>query len=114
MGDQKERPTMLNAGQVAERLNMSKGFACKAIRDMNDEQEALGRPAVKGRVRSDHFERRYFAGDEDARVQERERHFLRAVLLPRRQGRREAQGEEGLCHGTRCAFMIRTQLEPFI
>lgn len=68
MGDQKEKPTMLNAAQVAERLNMSKGYAYKVIRDMNDEQEALGRPVVKGRVRSDHFERSYFAGDEDARV----------------------------------------------
>ena len=68
LGDQKEKPTMLNAAQVAERLNMSKGYAYKVIRDMNDEQEALGRPVVKGHVRSDHFERRYFAGDEDARV----------------------------------------------
>ena len=43
---------MLNAGQVAERLNISKGYAYKVIREMNDEQEALGRPVVKGRVRS--------------------------------------------------------------
>ena len=66
--EQKDKPTMLNAAQVAERLNMSKGYAYKVIREMNDEQEALGRPVVKGRVRSDHFERRYFAGDEDARI----------------------------------------------
>lgn len=68
MSKKKDKPTMLNAAQVAERLNMSKGFAYKIIREMNDEQEALGRPVVKGRVRSDHFERRYFAGDEDARI----------------------------------------------
>lgn len=68
LSDQKDKPTMLNAGQVAVRLNMSKGYAYKIIREMNDEQEALGRPVVKGRVRSDHFERRYFAGDEDARI----------------------------------------------
>ena len=68
MSEQKDKPTMLNAGQVAERLNMSKGYAYKIIREMNDEQEALGRPVVKGRVRSDDFERRYFAGDEDARI----------------------------------------------
>ena len=66
--EQKDKPTMLNAAQVAERLNMSKGYAYKVIREMNDEQEALGRSVVKGRVRSDHFERRYFAGDEDARI----------------------------------------------
>lgn len=66
--EQKDKPMMLNAAQVAERLNMSKGYAYKVIREMNDEQEALGRPVVKGRVRSDHFERRYFAGDEDVRI----------------------------------------------
>ena len=66
MQEEKRKPTMLNAGQVAERLNMSKGYAYKIIRQMNEEQEALGRPVVRGRVRSDHFERKYFAGDEDA------------------------------------------------
>ena len=65
---EENKPTMLNAEQVAERLNMSKGYAYRIIREMNEEQEALGRPVVKGRVRSDHFERRYFAGDEDARI----------------------------------------------
>ena len=66
MQEEKKKPTMLNAEQVAERLNMSKGYAYKIIRQMNEEQEALGRPIVRGRVRSDHFERKYFAGDEDA------------------------------------------------
>lgn len=65
---EEKKPTMLNADQVAERLNMSKGYAYKIIRQMNEEQEALGRPVVRGRVRSDHFERKYFAGDEDARL----------------------------------------------
>lgn len=64
--EEKKKPTMLNAEQVAERLNMSKGYAYKIIRQMNEEQEALGRPVVRGRVRSDHFEHKYFAGDEDA------------------------------------------------
>lgn len=66
MQEEKKKLTMLNAEQVAERLNMSKGYAYKIIREMNEEQEALGRPVVRGRVRSDHFERKYFAGDEDA------------------------------------------------
>lgn len=65
MQEEKKKPIMLNAEQVAERLNMSKGYAYKIIRQMNEEQEALGCPVVKGRVRSDHFERKYFAGDED-------------------------------------------------
>ena len=57
---------MFNADQAAQRLNMSKGYAYKIIRQMNEEQEALGRPVVRGRVRSDHFERKCFAGGEDA------------------------------------------------
>lgn len=51
MQEEKRKPTMLNAGQVAERLNMSKGYVYKIIRQMNEEQEALGRPVVRGRVR---------------------------------------------------------------
>lgn len=66
--DKKKKPTMLNAKQVAERLNMSKGFAYKIIQEMNEEQVRLGRAVVKGRVRSDHFEERFFAGDNDARL----------------------------------------------
>lgn len=68
MEQEKKLPTMLNAEQVAERLNMSKGFAYKVIQEMNDEQVKLGRAVVKGRVRSDHFEQRFFAGDDDARL----------------------------------------------
>ena len=33
-----------------------------------EEQIKKGRAVVKGRVRSDHFEARFFAGDEDARI----------------------------------------------
>lgn len=51
MQEEKRKPTMLNAEQVAERLNMSKGYAYKIIRQMNEEQEAFGRPVVRGRVR---------------------------------------------------------------
>mgnify|MGYP006864526566 CR=1 FL=1 len=64
MNQEEGKPTMLNAEQVAQRLNMSKGFAYKIIQ----EQIKKGRAVVKGRVRSDHFEARFFAGDEDARI----------------------------------------------
>ena len=67
MNQEENRPTMLNAEQVAQRLNMSKGFAYKIIQEMNEEQIKKGRSVVKG-VRSDHFEARFFAGDEDARI----------------------------------------------
>ena len=68
MNQEENRPTMLNAEQVAQRLNMSKGFAYKIIQEMNEEQIKKGRAVGKGRVRSDHFEARVFAGAEDARI----------------------------------------------
>ena len=36
MNQEEGKPTMLNAEQVAQRLNMSKGFACKIIQEMNE------------------------------------------------------------------------------
>ena len=54
MNQEEGKPTMLNAEQVAQRLNMSKGFAYKIIQEMNEEQIKKGRAVVKGRVRSDH------------------------------------------------------------
>ena len=86
MNREESRPTMLNAEQVAQRMNISKGFDCKIIQEMNEEQIKKGRAVVKGRVRSDNFEARFFAGDEDARIQKRERDVLLPVLLPRWQG----------------------------
>lgn len=59
---------MLNAEQAAQGLNMSRRFAYKIIQEMNEGQIKRGRAVVKGRVRSDHFEARFFAGDEDARL----------------------------------------------
>lgn len=54
------RPSMLTTDEVAERLKIKKGSAYEVIRQMNREQEALGRVVVRGRVRSDLFEARYF------------------------------------------------------
>lgn len=56
MEQERKKPTMLDAEQVASRLNMSKGYAYKIIQQINDEQVKLGRWVVKGRVRSDLFE----------------------------------------------------------
>lgn len=66
MEQERKKPVMLDAEQVASRLNMSKGYAYKIIQQINDEQVKLGRWVVKGRVRSDLFEERFFAGDQDA------------------------------------------------
>ena len=68
MKKEENRTKMLNDEQVEQRLNISKGFAYKIIQEMNEEQIKKGRAVVKGRVRSDHFEARFFAGDEDARI----------------------------------------------
>ncbi len=57
---------MLTADEVAERLKIKKGSAYEVIRQMNREQEALGRVVVRGRVRSDLFEARYFPEVDDA------------------------------------------------
>lgn len=60
------RPSMLTVDEVAERLKIKKGSAYEVIRQMNKEQEALGRVVIRGRVRSDLFEARYFPEVNDA------------------------------------------------
>ena len=60
------RPSMLTADEVAERLTIKKGSAYEVIRQMNKEQEALGRVVIRGRVRSDLFDVRYFPEVDDA------------------------------------------------
>ena len=57
---------MLTADEVAERLKIKKGSAYEVIRQMNKEQEALGRVVIRGRVRSDLFDARYFPKVDDA------------------------------------------------
>ena len=51
---------------MAERLKIKKGSAYEVIRQMNKEQESLGRVVIRGRVRSDLFEARYFPEVDDA------------------------------------------------
>lgn len=60
------RPSMLTADEVAERLKIKKGSAYEVIRQMNKEQEALGCVVIRGRVRSDLFDARYFPEVDDA------------------------------------------------
>ena len=60
------RPSMLTADEVAERLKIKKGRAYEVLRQMNKEQEALGRVVIRGRVRSDLFDARYFPEVDDA------------------------------------------------
>ena len=60
------RPSMHTSDQVAERLKIKKGSAYEVICQMNKEQEALGRVVIRGRVRSDLLEARYFPEVNDA------------------------------------------------
>lgn len=60
------RPSMLTADEVAEHLKIKKGSAYEVIRQMNREQEALGRVVIRGRVRGDLFDARYFPKVDDA------------------------------------------------
>ena len=60
------RPSMLTANEEPERLKIKKGSAYEVIRQMNKEQEALGRVVIRGRVRSDLFDARYFPEVDDA------------------------------------------------
>lgn len=41
------RPSMLTADEVAERLKIKKGSGWEVIRQMNKEQEALGRVVIR-------------------------------------------------------------------
>lgn len=63
-----EKPVMIGAEEVAKRLGKSKTYAYQAIKDMNEEQVKRGRAVVKGRIRSDLFEQRFFPGGDDARL----------------------------------------------
>lgn len=60
------RPSMLTADEVTERPKIKKGSTYEVIRQMNKEQEALGRVVIRGRVRSDLFDARYFPEVDDA------------------------------------------------
>lgn len=59
------RPSMLAVDEVAERLKIKKGSVYEVIRQMNKEQEALGHVVIRGRVRSDLFDARYFPEVDD-------------------------------------------------
>lgn len=61
-----EKPVMIDANEVAKRLNMSKHYGYKVIRELNAEQEKIGRPIIRGRIRSDVFEEAYFGGEKNA------------------------------------------------
>ena len=69
MQDKTERPRFMRAQEVADRLGVHKTTAYEIIRKVNQSDEAKGTYVMKGRIRSDIFERVFFPGvDDDARL----------------------------------------------
>ena len=69
MQDKTESPRFMRAQEVAERLGVRKATAYQIIRKVNQSDAAKGTYVMKGRIRSDVFERVFFQGvDDDARL----------------------------------------------
>ncbi len=69
MQDKPERPRFMRAQEVADRLGVHKTTAYEIIRKVNQSDEAKGTYVMKGRIRSDIFERVFFPGvDDDAHL----------------------------------------------
>lgn len=54
------KPTLLNAEQVAKRLGVSKSTAYNIIKELNREMKENGRKVIQGRVCSDKLEEAFF------------------------------------------------------
>ena len=65
MQDKTERPRFMRAQEVADRLGVHKTTAYEIIRKVNQSDEAKGTYVMKGRIRSDIFERVFFPGADD-------------------------------------------------
>ena len=65
MQDKTERPRFMRAQEVADRLGVHKTTAYEIIRRVNQSDEAKGTYVMKGRIRSDIFERVFFPGMDD-------------------------------------------------
>ena len=69
MQDKTERPRFMRAQEVADRLGVHKTTAYEIIRKVNQSDEAKGTYVMRGRIRSDIFERVFFPGvDDDAHL----------------------------------------------
>lgn len=57
--------SFLNAEEVAESLGVSKPFAYKVIRDLNEELGKKGFITISGRVSAKYFEERFYGLQEE-------------------------------------------------
>lgn len=55
-----ENELFLHAGDVAERLGISRSFAYKLVKEMNQELKAKGYITIAGRVSKCYFEERFY------------------------------------------------------
>ena len=62
MQDKTERPRFMRAQEVADRLGVHKTTAYEIIRRVNQSDKAKGTYVMRGRIRSDIFERVFFPG----------------------------------------------------
>ena len=69
MQQEAEKPRFMRAQEVADRLGVHKATAYQIIRKMNQSDAAKGTYVMKGRIRSDVFERVFFPEvSDDARL----------------------------------------------
>ncbi len=59
------KPTLLNAKQVAERLDVSKSTAYNIIKELNREMQESGCKVIQGRVCNDKLEEAFFGIRKD-------------------------------------------------
>ena len=52
--------TFLNAEQIADELGISKPFAYKVIRELNEELKEKGFVIIAGRISTKYFEERFY------------------------------------------------------
>lgn len=61
---------LIGVDEVCEQLGVSRAYAYKVIRKLNDELEKKGCLIVKGKVSAEYFERKYFDGMEGERAEQ--------------------------------------------
>lgn len=59
-----EKRTFMTVDEVAKELNVSKSYAYKVVRELNDEMKQMGYLTVTGRVNTNFFQKKLCYRDE--------------------------------------------------
>lgn len=59
-----EKRTFMTVDEVAKELNVSKSYAYKVVRELNDEMKQMGYLTVTGRVNTNFFQKKLCYMDE--------------------------------------------------